>query len=413
MKTIAVLITAILTLVGQSVTANAKPKIAVLGLEVIDNGSVDRKATDAAQALADELRGEASRSDGKYSLAPNSAKDLLELKLLSDCSDEGRTCMAAIGKDLGADRLLYGKIESHKKGYQVSLKLLNTNTKEMEKTTSELIPAEDLHSGKINKWAGSLYARLIGVPESGTLAIDANIDKATIYIDGDVATTLRGGSAKVLGLSEGTHTVTIEAQGYKRYEAEVAITAGLTEDLSISLTPLRNSKPGGDKASSGRLSKIAFVGGVLVTAGLGAGIAYNGLQVRGELDDNKDEKWKALHSQNRDAYEAIRGGTTGTVKDACGKAQRYDGASDESLTAYIKACKDGEDAAARTDLFIAGTAVAALATMYFGYHGWIVHGEKSNKERRSYTKNKSKGRRVVVVPQWSAESVGAGLTLEF
>lgn len=411
MKSIAVLFAALLAMVAQSESANAKPKIAVLGLEVIDNGAVDKRATQAAQSLANELRGEASRSDGKYSLAPNSAKDLLELKLLSDCSDEGRSCMAAIGKDLGADRLLYGKIQSHRKGYQVTLKLLNTNTREMERTTSELIPSEDFYSAEINTWARSLFARLIGVPEAGTLAIDANVDKATIYIDGDVATTLRGGSAKVLGLSEGTHKVTIEADSFKRYEADVAISAGQTEKLSISLIPLTASASKQEERG-GRISRIAFVGGVIVTAGLGAGIVYNGMRVRGEFEPNQEKTWKELGENNPDIARAIGAGSSKTIKDACGKAQRYEGAPDQSLSAYIKACKDGEAAETRTNLFVAGTVVAAVATMYFGYHGWIVHGEKRSKERNS-SKTTSSKRRVVVVPQWSAESLGAGLSIEF
>ena len=54
-----------------------------------------------------------------------------------------------------------------------------------------------------------------------TLRIDADVDKATIYVDGKVATTLRDGSAKVVGLDEGVHEVAIEADGFKRYEVRL------------------------------------------------------------------------------------------------------------------------------------------------------------------------------------------------
>ena len=411
MKSIWLLLAAFLTLVAHDTVAQAKPAIAVLGLEVIDNGNVDKETTQAAQRLAHELRTQAKRPDGKFDFAPNSEKDLLELKLLSGCSDEGRTCMAEIGSDLGADRLLYGKLERRQRGYQVSLKLLNTKTKQMEKTTSELIPLEDLHNSKINKWSRSLYARLIGVPESGTIAIEANVAKATIYIDGSVATTLRDGSAKVLGLSEGTHTVTIEADGYIRYESDVAVSAGDEEKLSVSLSaqPVKRRK-GKDEGSSGTLWKVGFAGGVLLTGAMATGWAYNGLQVWGDLDDAKVDAWDNLKGTN--VYNDIANNSQGTVQDSCGKARNV-GVSDDTggrLNTFIGACKDGEDAAARANLFIAGTAVAALATAYFGYQGWVVHGGKSNKERRAGAKKK---RNLVVTPQISAGSVGAGLSLDF
>lgn len=415
MKSITVLLVAALALIAGGAAVHAKPKIAVLGLEVIDNGNVDKETTLAAQRLTNELRARASRPAAKYSLAPNSAKDLLELKLLSDCSDEGRTCMADIGTDLGADRLLYGKLERRKKGYQVSLKLLNTNTRQMERTTSELIPTDDLHTAKINKWARSLFNRLIGVPELGTLTIDANIARATIYVDGEVATTLRDGSAKVLGLSEGTHTLSIEADGYQRYEAEVAISAGATEELSVSLRreQVPTEEPPGGEGDDGGIWKVGFVGGVLVTGGMAAGWTYYGLQAWGDLDQAKVDAWSALKDGNLEAYSTIsEGASGGVVQDSCGKAARYEGESDATLRAFIQACEDGEEAASRATLFIAGTAVAALATAYMGYQGWVVHGD-SNKEKRRAARKKKKGHRVIVTPQLSGDSIGAGLSLEF
>ena len=418
LKSFWLLFAVFMTLAPGDAVAEDKPSIAVLGLEVIDNGNVDKETTRAAQRLAQELRGQAKRPDGKYSFAPNSEKDLLELKLLSMCSDEGRACMADIGTDLGADRLLYGKLERRQKGYQVSLKLLNTKTQEMEKTTSELIPADDLHNNNINKWARSLYARLIGVPESGTLSIDANVAKATIYIDGSVATTLRDGSAKVLGLGEGMHTVTIEADGYDRYEAEVAVTAGKVEVLSVSLSARATGKPGKGKGkgSSGGLWKAGFVGGVLLTGAMATGWGITGLKVWGELDDAKVESWNNLKAADPEAYSAIAGMAEGTVQDSCGKAGRSsipDNGSG-SLQSFLGACQDGEDAAFRANLFIAGTAVAALATAYMGYQGWVVHGGKSNKERRANaTSKESKKSNVVVTPHIGRQSFGAGLSLEF
>ncbi len=412
MKNITILFVTALALLGFGTTAHAKPKIAILGLEVIDNGGVDQKTTKAAQDFAQELRSEAVQSAGKYSLAPNSAQDLLELKLLSGCSDEGRTCMAAIGKDLGADRLLYGKLERRKKGYQISLKLLNTTTRQMEKTTTELIPSADLNGPKISQWAKVLYSRLIGIPQSGTLVIKANIDRATVYVDGNVMTTLRDGSAKLLGIKDGMHSITIEAEGYESFEADVAVDAGETERLSINMERIivyKKPETFQEKdTASGSGWKIAFVGGVLVTSGMAAGWTFNGLKVWGQLDEDKLEAFNALKAANSAVAEDISG------VDSCNKAQNLnisDNGAPE-LAALVKACDRGEKAAKRTNFFIAGTAIAAAATAYFGYQGWVVHGKK-NKERLSGKGKRKKKTRVVVTPQVTLDSFGAGLSLEF
>src|SRR5687767_760777 len=78
------------SLIASGQTSQAKPKVAVLGLEVAGQSATDPKATGTAKELTRELRREAARPNGPFEPAPNSNKDLLEMKLLSDCSDEGK-----------------------------------------------------------------------------------------------------------------------------------------------------------------------------------------------------------------------------------------------------------------------------------------------------------------------------------
>jgi hypothetical protein len=69
--------------------ADAKPSIAVLGLEVIEESDTpDPKAAAYAEALTDALRQRARLSSGPFTLAPGSDKSLVEMKLLSGCDDE-------------------------------------------------------------------------------------------------------------------------------------------------------------------------------------------------------------------------------------------------------------------------------------------------------------------------------------
>ena len=421
----------ILLAATQVASAEDRPKIAVLGLEVVDDGSLDAKTTKAAQLLTSELREQANRPGSSQSLAPNSDKDLLEMKLLSDCSDEGRGCMADIGRDLGADLLLYGKIEKRKKGYQVSLKLLNTKSESMEKSTSELISTSDLKPDKVGKWAKTLYLRLAGGASGTTLKISTNADSGTVYVDGNVKTTLSDGSAKVLGLSEGTHDVTIEANGYETYEATVAMVEGETEELSVSLTPSDGDEDTDDETDPTRNWKIAFFSGAIITTGLAGGVAYNGYRVRWPLNSLKKTAFTDLETSNAAVADAVGGDL------ACSNANKYDeiqrnmpsdlpylGNDDaqfdpanaetrDALRTYRSRCSDGESAATLTNWLIGASVVSAVATAYFGYRAWYAKPGQSERDRRARRKKQSDEPTVRLAPAVGPTGLGANLAIEF
>src|SRR5687768_13650413 len=93
-----------LFLVGMSTPAFAKPKIAVLGLEVVDqSGTPTATDTQAAKELSEGLRARANLGAGPYQLAPGADKELIDQKLLNNCDNEAPACMAAIGNQLGAE----------------------------------------------------------------------------------------------------------------------------------------------------------------------------------------------------------------------------------------------------------------------------------------------------------------------
>src|SRR5512141_3285929 len=99
----------VLCLLGAS--AFAKPQIAVLGLEVIDpSGTPTPQDTQVAKELTEGLRHRALANTGTYMLAPGSDKELIDEKLLNNCDDEKPACMSAIGGQLTADALIYGRL---------------------------------------------------------------------------------------------------------------------------------------------------------------------------------------------------------------------------------------------------------------------------------------------------------------
>lgn len=153
--------------------AFAKPKVAILGLEVVVSGEkADPKDLQIAASLTESLREVARSGAGKFELAPNSDRELIDEKLAASCLTEALDCMAPLGQGLGADYLIYGNLvrvaETEKDGYQVSLKLLDVNARppKLDESAETFVPASTLtgspHSAKM--WAQQTYAKLSGEP---------------------------------------------------------------------------------------------------------------------------------------------------------------------------------------------------------------------------------------------------------
>src|SRR5215212_5659983 len=105
------LVAAVLVLAAWCGVAAAKPKIAILGLEVVVSGAkADPKDTQHAALLTEALRQRSRSGAGTFELAPNSNRELIDEKLAGNCDTEALVCMAPIGINLGADYLLYGRI---------------------------------------------------------------------------------------------------------------------------------------------------------------------------------------------------------------------------------------------------------------------------------------------------------------
>ncbi len=103
--------------------------------------------------------------------------------------------MARIGRDLGADWLIYGKIERRDTGYQVTIKLLNVESMNMARVTTEVISFADNTAPKISERGRFLFHRLTGIPEQGNLTIEANVDQGRVFVEraaGDHAARRQG-----------------------------------------------------------------------------------------------------------------------------------------------------------------------------------------------------------------------------
>jgi ornithine cyclodeaminase/alanine dehydrogenase-like protein (mu-crystallin family) len=113
-------------------------KIAILGLEPMHH--VDLQFT---TDLTEALRTRAKTGIGAYELAPDTNRELIDEKLLNNCDNEETGCMSAIGAGLGADVIMYGRVELGGGGYAVTLKILDVNKKRVERSLTRTIPFPD------------------------------------------------------------------------------------------------------------------------------------------------------------------------------------------------------------------------------------------------------------------------------
>jgi hypothetical protein len=220
-----------------------KPPIAILGLEVYDNGSgIDPDTTKAAKELTAALRDRAKAGTGPFTPVQGE-KELIDEKLLNNCDSEAPTCMATIGSGLGAEVLMYGKIEKATQAgqgvYKVSIKLLSVPRKQLTASTVETLPVADAAGVKVQTYARTWYSKLAGAGSGGTLVVRANIDRGTVILDEEIKGTLTSGTLTLTGVPEGKHTLAVEGpREYQRYEAQITVRPGETTTQSVTMVAM-------------------------------------------------------------------------------------------------------------------------------------------------------------------------------
>jgi hypothetical protein len=139
-----------------STSARAKPKVAILGLE-----SSSKDAMEVATELTLFLRDRPRVGSSAYVLAPSSNREQIDMKLLANCANEAPACMAKIGADLGADVLVYGRVDKADGGYRVHLKLLDVKQRALTHALDDTMDTADTTGAKLAGWAKRAYTKLL------------------------------------------------------------------------------------------------------------------------------------------------------------------------------------------------------------------------------------------------------------
>jgi len=390
----------LIALTSSSALAN-KPTVAILGLEVVDPTGIDAQTTSVARDLTEGLRSRAKAGTGPYQLAIGSDKELIDEKLIHNCDSEALACMAEIGKNLGANFLIYGRLEKRADGYAVTINLLNVDKMKMEKAKSPLVIAQK-EPAAIAAAAKKAYNDLTGTTEFGTLVITANAQRGTVLLDDVPKGNLNSGTITLTGLNEGRYRLAIEADGYQRSdELVVTIRSGETATQPVTLVvkkadELKHEMTGTTSQKSGGVAKYA-VFGVAVAVGLASGGLW-------AYSYTKEQDAAKKASKELDAAKAAGG--TFTIPSG------HNGCDDTAVRAaspsFVDACTQRD----RTKYGIVGVSVSVVLIGITGYLAFRGGGETETRPPTA-TAGRKKRKPFSVTPVVSADGGGATFQLDW
>jgi hypothetical protein len=381
-----------------------KPTVAVLGLEVFDaTGQIDQATTQVAKELTDALRSRAKLPSGPYQFQPGSEKELIDEKLIKNCDNEAVSCMSQIGKDLGADFLIYGRIEKKPDGFQVSINLLNVNKKKFEKAKSPLtVPhAAAKEPQQVLGVASRAYNELVGIISNGTLIVRSNADRGTVLLDNEPKGSIASGSL-TLSLPEGPYRLIVEADGFERStEQKITVRSGETTTQAVQLVEMKKvdngtKKPdemqhtitGTTSTTKSNVWKPIFVASVIV------GLSAGGF-------------WGFSYYKEQSAADKVAGELTGDHP----KLSQSD-CSNAMYKAQSKSFKDACKYHDWTTYGIVGTGIGVALIAVTGYMAF-GRGDSESSARTSMTGKRVQKPTIAVTPILQPNGGGAAFRIDW
>jgi len=273
------------------------PATAVLGLESSD------VPTALVDAISEELR---QRVSAASDMRLVSGKDLVELKLVFSCADEGHACMAQAGKSLDADRLIYGSVKKDGNDLAVWLKSFDVHHEKVENWLTDKLPAKQTDAEGIRTAVARWFAKLTGHPtNAGTILVSANTFGAVVSLDGIPSGVTSDKPLAIPDVKAGAHHLVLTKAGNAPARQDVTVLAGQTLTVDLALHPEgtavvaggETAQSSGTRAPSDKADRGApgpddgrggYRTGFWVT--LGAGVVSAGAAVKFGLDVLKINK---------------------------------------------------------------------------------------------------------------------------
>ncbi len=370
--------------------AAPKQKIAVLGLEV-QTTTVDPQDSQVAQTFTRELRVRAKDPTGVFQLAPGSERELIDEKLMNECSSDTAACLGKIGTGLGADQVLWGKVEKSAGDYKITLKILNVNSKTVDVWGPRVISVKAAKATELTDLARNGYDSLTGANTGGTLVIKSNAKTGKVWINDEEKGQLAGGTLTVT-LPENRYKVIIVADGFRKYESDtLTIRGGQTQTLETELSSLELGHERG-----GTVSQSSTHTGSKVLAGVSIGVAAvaGGLAIWQYTESKKYQDGGAQATVEMDAGEVADSGD-------CGKEVVGAGADE-----FEKSC----DAQERAQYLSVAAGIGAAAGILFVYLA-TRGGDETQRSNATSARRTKRKPAFAVTPILSPD--GGGATVRF
>ena len=351
---------ALASLCALATPAAAQPKVAALGIQPA--GTPAGLAQRCSAALGTHLK------EAGYKRVQG--KSLVEIKLVFGCVNEGAACMAKVGKNLNADKLLWGTLSKKRDRFVLSLSMLDVASKKLRKarrTYSQKAFSRD-PEGTVRKAVEGLLPAQIG-----TIKLSSSVSGAEVLLDGRPMGPINDQGLD-MQVSAGAHTLQVRRDGYRAWVKRVTVRAGETLPLAATLElidrgttpPVGTDKPPVAVTPKGKDArtgwKVAFYIATSVTVGLGVGLVVNGLGVL----NNADDKDAVLRDNTDISLNVRRNGCDAKGQPGYEKIESY--------------CDSGEQGATIQNIMIGGIAVSALVSAFFFYKAYLASGSSSGDE---------------------------------
>lgn len=253
----------------------------VLGLRSIEGDD------EFARELSGVIRVAAGRIPG-WEVAPDEVT-LSQMTMMHACEEPNRECMGNIASELGAGKIIYGTIVRRgDEGFGLTLYLYDHATANIEDQLTDTIPSGETGMDVLRPRAQRYTAQLGGQARFGSLRLEAGEPGATVRVDNNaVGVTNAAGTILVEDLTEGSHEVEVDAEGFETFNTTLEIEADDQTEVRVNL----NASGQGGGSSFGWVPGAALIVGGAIALGIGINSGIKVLRWDGEGEDLRSEDY--------------------------------------------------------------------------------------------------------------------------